>query len=449
METTAVTRAIATATGFAAMVERASVQQSGLCWNDGSVESMLRERFARMSERNNLWQRETFARLLLHSYSEGCYTVLRNPSFLDVLANISAFGNKMMREPETWTKTSFVAEDQLASLVRHCFAKYEVPAFMENVFAGGSRIHMLWYVQLGRGDSVQQLCGFPVQFTNRMAHEFRHTPDSYSVAQAIRRAQALGYGATKETADALAWSVWSQNFDAEEFRATAIQFIAQTAEPVAFDVLWQVLVYLDAMHRAQPGYSMRGRTWAALTRQAAEWHRDRALKAAAEGYMEWDNGMLRDFSIEKELAIFRIVQLTNSEGLYEEGEAMGHCVAEYAYDCMEGDSAIFSLRKYAGGTEGFERLATIEVAPQSRTVVQAKAHANMPVCKISVAVIREWAVAEGLAVDYEDEYGAHDAEAFAALHERRQEREDSNILLFVKVGLFVLYFLVRACNHSI
>lgn len=430
------------------MVTRAAVWQAGLHGDDGSLESVLRARFARMGTQNSLWQRDTFTRLLLHLHAQCCDTVLRNPAFIDVLANISVFGNKIVREPEAWVKDSFVAENQLASLIRHCFARYDVPPFLENVFAGSSRIHMLWYIQLGRGDSVQQLCGFPVTFTKRMAHEFRHTPgNSLSVGQAIRRAQALGYGACAHTAGAMAWSCWSENFDDEEFRATAIRFIAAEAGEPAFDVLQQVLEYLTAMRREQPAYSMRGRTWAALARQAAEWHAEQSRRAAAEDYTEWDNGLLRNFSVENELAIFSIVQLTNSEALYEEGEEMCHCVADYAYDCSVGDSAIFSVRKQVRGAEGFTRLATVEVRPQDGAIVQAKAVYNQSICVEAAAIIQQWAAAEGLTQEYEEEFHAHNAGAAQAAFHGGQENDGGNALIYVKLALFLMYFLFRACNN--
>src|SRR5690606_39338635 len=110
----------------------------------------------------------------------------------------------------------------------------EVPEFMEHVFSTGSKVQMLWYIQLGRGDSVQQLSGFPVSFTKAMAHEFRLTPAGYTVEKAIRRAQALGYGATAKRAEAIAWSLLSENFEDEVFQTALVKYFAGVKEDIRF-----------------------------------------------------------------------------------------------------------------------------------------------------------------------------------------------------------------------
>src|SRR5690606_21934106 len=101
---------------------------------EGTLESVLRVHFSKMSAQNHLWKRDTFRELLLALYAKKCYAVLRNPAYIEVLANMSAFGNKKVREINHWKKDSLTAHGQLASMIRYCFALYEVPEFMEPVF---------------------------------------------------------------------------------------------------------------------------------------------------------------------------------------------------------------------------------------------------------------------------------------------------------------------------
>jgi hypothetical protein len=356
METLSTTFKMAFTGGFAAMVERLYHEEPTLQGYKGTVESSIRTHFAQMSGQNHLWKRDTFRRLLLHMHAKRCYAVLRNPEHIKVLANISAFGNKTVREPEKWRKDSLTPEGQLASLIRHCFAQYDVPEFMEYAFAEDNKIHMLWYVQLGRGGSVQQLSGFPVVFTKRMAHEFRATPREFTVAQAIRRAQALGFGATAERAEMLAWSSLYRSFGNEAFRAEVIKFIAHVPEALTIDVVEPVLEYVFESQKQNTAFRIWGRTWPALARLSADWHRDMVRRREAENYKEWDKVLLTDFTLEKDLATFKIVELTNSVALYEEGYEMEHCVAEYTYDCLEGRTAIFSLRKFSRAQKALKRL---------------------------------------------------------------------------------------------
>lgn len=386
------------ANNFATMVERLYAGEASAL-KQGTLVSVIAVHFISMGAAND-GKRNTFRRLLLQMNSRRCYAVLRNPGFINVLANMSTFGTKMVRPVEDWVKDSLTAEGQLASLIRHCFAKFDVPEFMEHVFAEGNIIHMFWYIQLGRGESVQKLSGFPIAFTKKMAHEFRETPSQYTVVQAIRRAQALGFGARACTAEAIAWADTIEQLPEAAFREAVIRFVAGVDGTVAFDQLQQTVEYLTAMYRENASFSLKGRTWASLTRDAARYHAELAKKRAAECFSDWERSAVKDYEIERESVIFRIVQLDTSEALYEEGAEMSHCVAEYAYDCAEGSCAIFSLRKFATGDTFFERLATIEVRLETAEIVQAKARYNEDISDEAHEIIFDWAKREKLTADY-------------------------------------------------
>lgn len=59
---------------------------------------------------------------------------------------------------------------------------------------------------------------------------------------------------------------------------------------------------------------------------------------------------------------WQIVELTNSEALREEGDAMQHCVDDYDGDCHRGQSHIFSVRNAKG-----QRVSTLELRPSKKT----------------------------------------------------------------------------------
>jgi len=234
-----------------------------------------------------------------------------------------------------------------------------------------------------------------------MAHEFRQTPRHFTVHQAIRRAQALGYGATIQTAEAIAWSATLEEMGNPTFRSAVIQFIAKVKETIAFDTLQQVVEYLNEMYRRDLTFSLKGRTWTALARQAADYHTELAKRLAAESCNGWEPCAINNFEVEKGSAIFRIVQLTNSEALYDEGHEMSHCVAEYDNDCADGTLAIFSLRKFTKGVDSYETLATLEVQLATYEIVQAKARFNEMISTEANKYITQWAVKEQLSVDYD------------------------------------------------
>ncbi|MXN92554.1 hypothetical protein GR160_15095 [Flavobacterium sp. Sd200] len=390
-------------TGFTAMVERLynSSHPATIMGNRGTIESVLATHFAQMSTQNHIWKRDSFKTLLLVMHAKKCYAVLRNPAFIEVLANMSAFGNKTVRPIDGWVKDSLTPHGQLASLIRHCFAAYDVPEFLEYAFADGNKIHMLWYIQLGRGESIQKLSAFPVVFTKAMAHAFRQTPKHFTVAQAIRRAQAIGLGATAQTAEVVAWCNALEDITNVDFRTAVIRFAAKAKEPVTLDVLQKVTEYFAEMYRLDTNYSLKGRTWVSVTRQAEAYHAELAKRRAAEDYNGWEACGIANFEVVVKHETFRIVQLTNSEELYDEGYDMSHCVADYADDCAEGGSAIFSLRKFVRGKDGYQTLATLEVLLPECNIVQAKARFNGNIDAQAHKIVVQWAVKEKLGVDYD------------------------------------------------
>ncbi|MGQ2984297.1 PcfJ domain-containing protein [Flavobacterium sp.] len=230
-----------------------------------------------------------------------------------------------------------------------------------------------------------------------MAHAFRNTPKHFTIVQAIRRAQAIGCHATPARAEAVAWAHELERFQNPVFALAVIRFVSKVEQHIAFDELQRVLEYLNAMYVADNAYDLKGRTWVSIAKRAAEYHAELAKRRAAEQFSDWELCTVKDYEVEKESGIFRMMQLGTSQALYDEGAEQSHCVADYAYDCTIGSVAIFSLRKYIPGEEGCDILATIEVAIETMAIVQAKAKFNDEPSEEAFAVIMEWAKAEGLA----------------------------------------------------
>lgn len=430
--------------GFRAMVERASQQPAGIVGYENTIESAVRVEFARMG--NRAWRRDVFKGLLLLLHTKKCYKLLQNPEFITIVSNISVFGDKMVNDPSSWKLDALSPEGQLSSLIRHCFARYEVPEFMEYAFACNNRIHMLWYVQMGRGDSVKKLSGFPVEFTGRMENIFRLTTNAFTIPEAIRHAQALAYGATEDVANVVAWSNISHTFEDETFRAEAIRFVAIVRVEIGINDLNEVWEYIFAMKAENKAYTLKGRIWAAVCRNARAWHLDMARKREAANYREWDRRMLNDFKLETEMATFKVVQLINSMELYEEGYEMSHCVADYVQDCLDGTSAIFSLRKQVKGQANFERLATIELQLETRRIGQAKAEYNDEVCDEAEMVILKWAEQENIVTDYEEVYVPNHVAPQTPAQVRAENSIALRIIMFILLQV-VLRVLAQSCEH--
>ncbi|TGD58549.1 PcfJ domain-containing protein [Flavobacterium humi] len=454
METTVLTLtgnfAVKPKSAFTQLVERLFTENAKTVGNQGTLASVIGTCFASMSQTKHTWKRETFRDLLLHLEAQGCYALLRETACINTLANMAAFGNKSVREIRNWEKGAVAAEIQMSSLIRHCFARYEVPEFLETAFYEENKIHMFWYIQLGRGESVLSLKGFPVTFTRKMAHEFQNVPAHYSVAKAIRWAQAKGYGASADMAETIAWSSLNEHFEHEEFWGTVIRFLVKQ-ETLAYNEVQEVLFYIQNQLEANKEYSMKGRNWKTLLKQSGEWHIEYAKRMDALNRADWAPSGISHFGKEvathEETIQYNIIELISSEALYEEGHEMSHCVAEYEYDCMQGAVAIFSLRKKVSGNT--EILATIEIDLYCKSIVQAKAKYNDNISLEAEGILKEWAGKEKLALDY-DEY-EHGNEAHipqpapAVFREYRAERRNDADEINWKWLFYILFALAKIC----
>ncbi|CAL2078002.1 PcfJ domain-containing protein [Tenacibaculum sp. 190524A05c] len=377
---------------FIQLVEKIDREKNKPTRYKRTIETMLLEFFGKTSKKRYTWKRETFKRLLIHLYNQKCYAILRDYNSVEVVHKMSSFGNKIVRNIEDWKQEGFEKEEQLKSLIQHCFAIYETPAFLESSFFRSDKKYMLWYIQIGRGKSIKELSQMPVQLTSKMAHEFRNAPPFFEANQALRYAQALGFGASVETAKTIGFSRLSIIRESEEeFWVTVVQFFAKQKGLVKNEVD-QIIDYLTYKYREDQSFSMKSRTLNALVNQTRDWHRN-VYKAEIGEVLTWKPSGIKPLYVEEveegKKVVYKTVELLNSVDLYEEGNEMHHCVAEYDDDCKDKACTIFSLQRQVEG-EPMKRMVTIEVGLPEREILQAQAKYNEEPDKKSAELIDLW-----------------------------------------------------------
>ncbi len=153
-----------------------------------------------------------------------------------------------------------------------------------------------------------------------------------------------------------------------------------------------------------PSFSIEGRTLKSLLRLVSAWHADLGITKEAP-WCSWRKSGIQGYRfLEKRPAEegdldWTIVELLDSAALHAEGRAMHHCVYTYANRCRRGETTIWSLRMRAKGEE--KRMATIEVDPRQRSIIQARAKCNRWPGGRSGEIIRQWAAWASLRVDIE------------------------------------------------
>lgn len=411
----------------------------------GTIETMLLEFFGKTSKKKYIWKRATFKRLLIHAYKQKCYGLLRDYKSVEVLHNISSFGNQMVRNIESWERKGFDKEEQLRSLIRHSFAIYETPVFLENTFFEFDKKFMLWYLQLGKGKSVKDLSQMPIHLTNKMAHEFKNAPNIFKPNEALRFAQALGFGASIKTAKVIGFSKLSNiNENEEKFWETVVLFFAKETNVNAKD-LDKILEFLMYKYRENKKISMKNRTQRALIFQALEWEKD-VYKAEIGEILNWETSGITPLYLEKnengKKVVYKTIELLNSIALFDEGNAMHHCVADYDKDCKEGVSTIFSLQRVSEN-KLTERLATIEVGLDEKKIIEAKAKFNEEPNEKSLQMIDLWVNNSQIkgsydAVEYENYMNA------AAIENANHVNSDEDFDTKARIVFWIIFFIIKA-----
>jgi hypothetical protein len=331
------------------------------------------------------------------------------------LRNLATRHHFWIRPCETWDCSADNLRPSFRSLAHHLFAHYPVPGFMDSAWdlpAGPQAFReQACYIRLGRGASFRSL-NLALALTRRMEHHARHAHDHYSVNQALRYGETRGLGGTENLAREIAASRLGQETSESPFWRTVLMFLAAHPE-MSLKYVRPIIEYLHAIkfggeevltvhgpetRRAPwPNFSMSGRTPQSLLRLVRAWCSD--LTEAESNILSWEQSGIRPYRyLERRLGEedldWSILELLNSGALHAEGRAMCHCVHSYARKCKHGDSHIWSLRLRADGME--KRMATIEVDPRTRAIIQVRAKRNRAPGHRSSQIIRQWAAYAGL-----------------------------------------------------
>jgi hypothetical protein len=339
---------------------------------------------------------------------------------LDALLHCARCQAEWLREPEEWQPGTEDAREQIGSLVRHLFARYPLPAFLDAAWLSGlgaqAQAERGWFVHLARGEKLEAI-RFPMPMTHRAAHHFLLAPDDFSIAAAMRHGQIRALGGSEGLSRAVAETFLAELQADELFWLSVIHFLVNHPELP----LWQVGPVLDYVRSRrsgsgggdapEPAFTMKGRTVDSLLARMAEWH-DTLARVGRKAGQSWSpTGIAPLERIEKDplsAATCRwvIVELTDTFALLEEGREMRHCVRSYQDSCVKGAISIWSLRLTLSDNPSMRRLLTIEVNNQRRSVVQVRGKCNQSLpamrgnhrMRVAREVLRDWARNRGLGI---------------------------------------------------
>jgi len=315
--------------------------------------------------------------------------------YIQVVFNMVKFSMHWRKNVFEWKPSSRRGFIQLNELAFYLFCQYTVPEFLYKAFFEKSnRVFIHWFIHIGTGKKIKELPSMPLSFTQKMGHYFLQAPSRLGVTEALRWAQVKGMGGNDALAERIAFSwMGSKPYGDEPFWETFIRILI-SGGMFDHEVITGLIDYVRDTKRQNAGYNLKGRTLSSLLKQSEEWHK-------RASYMKdnqvWNSCGLYSYKAEITQGKVVMEELTAAQLLADEGRTMKHCVATYTPYCVNGKTAIFSLRKYEFGL--VDILATIEVNLATKTVMQAKAKLNRKINEEATKHLTAWAKKNGLMVN--------------------------------------------------
>ncbi len=317
-------------------------------------------------------------------------------------------------QPEVWTAPDASPFVQFRSFVSNLFAKYPVPNFMAPVWLVDD--HEMWmidlYLHLATGRSIRQfglLNSFRI--TKRMACCLMTAPDDLHPVHGLRWAQVRSLGGDERLARLLSTTtILCSATQDETFWESVICFFVKN-QPICADEVTGIVQFLfqqrfcaaqdvagvDGETRPlQPEFTLEGRSLMSLRRHMANWRDDLGITQPPSDSSNpcWEKTAIRPFQISRSDGIWTIDEVLTGKDLKVEGRIMRHCVASYLNSCLRHDTSIWSMKWIQAGRR--QRVLTIEVAPETRTIRQAKGKHNSTPTDSGLDVLQRWAEQEGL-----------------------------------------------------
>jgi hypothetical protein len=321
-----------------------------------------------------------------------------NNTLFNALFLVFNFRDKMNKPLNSWDCNTKNLHRQFSSLLRHCFAKYKMPVFLDSAWFSTNSEELNWWFWIAEGNNIRKAPNLPIELTKKQAHCFLQSPENYTFTKALRHGQIMGISEDKRLVEAVLDTKLGRSFENDEFWFSVIQMFINNPM-LDRNQLAPMIDYIEfikfAPNAPHKGFSMKGRNPQTLIDEVEQWH-SKISKERGKGYMEWHPSQIKGFSREEKIKDghrqWTIMELTNSKLLSDEGRAMNHCVSSYKYSASQGRCSIWSLK-----CDG-ERLVTIEVNAQ-QNIVQARGKFNrLPEGK-AVEMIRQWASEAGLNIN--------------------------------------------------
>ncbi len=308
------------------------------------------------------------------------------------LLRFVAFGKcdpTVLRGPDTFRTRTYNLGRRTIELCRHLYVKYPVPLFLYRAILspegvaealGGAKpsadegIYRDWFIAVAQGGSFAKVVASSATLLNRKeAHWFLQAPNTNDIRTNLIWSRAAAAEVPLTGCDYLVNRLIQVDWDLAAKRTPdLLRFYAKawsTMRPRDRD---EITDFVRQMLR-NPEFSFKGRTYGSMVKLATQWHRE-AYRSRAFEFKSW-TPVLGDYEFRVKEKLVRFIELVSNRAMADEGNRQRHCVFGYTQRCIDGATAIISLR--VSDPSGLEasRL-TIEVSLGERRVEQVRGRMN-------------------------------------------------------------------------
>lgn len=351
------------------------------------------------------------------------------------------YSSRCIREIDTFNR-SLKSKDRgkvMLAVATHLFAKYKVPAFMQECWYTDSvtvtvnrqeprprwqrwepyeaaptatreasteiKLRRDWYITQASGGSLfKERCKGIL--TKNEVHAFLNCPLPCNFREAIIYAIVSQHGSNLGVITRIMKCKLNQKPGVDWINGTTLRPTPVVREMIKFfydhpeltlDQINDLIDYIEHANTAATArrevYSLKGRNLHSLSRQMQDWHYELA-RVKRMGNAKWEGIPIADSSFElpgQPKVQWSVSQVKTSKDLAAEGTAMHHCVYSYQARCISGVSSIWSLcRHVEKRTLVPERALTLEIDENGR-IIQIRGIANRAARADELEAVRFWA----------------------------------------------------------
>lgn len=337
---------------------------------------------------------------ILHEVRDGQHKVV--PYLIDVAGRNATW----IRQPEDFRPRTSRGKDQLVELVRYLFESYRVPSWLRRAIAPKrgrpARAPAFgWYVHLAQGRNLRSAPELPLRLTRRAAHEALSAPARFRPQHALLYGCLQATNTPRRVRDELLGAARSCDIKLDDASLGLFEKIARAPE-ITYGRVLPLLVYAERKRAEGASLDLPLR---ALLRDMARLEAERreimARQRAAQYGALFDERWRASLPQTRasgscEQGEFIINELRTYRELFEEGQAMRHCVFTYAAAARAGSISIWSLRITRAGVNVGR--VTVRVAASERAVVEARGYCNQNIQPHERELLRSWALSQGLSL---------------------------------------------------